>query len=38
VIKSAKTQIRDVIRMLDGIKNKLKKILDLLEKIAPELD
>lgn len=38
MIKSAKTQIRDVIRMLDGIKNKLKKILDLLEKIAPELD
>ena len=38
MIKSVKTQIRDVIRMLDGIKNKLKKILDLLEKIAPELD
>lgn len=38
MIKSAKTQLRDVIRMLDGIKNKLKKILDLLEKIAPELD
>ena len=38
MIKSAKTQLRDVIRMLDGIKNKLKKILDILEKIAPELD
>ena len=38
MIKSAKTQIRDVIRMLDGIRAKLKKILDLLEKIAPELD
>ena len=38
MIKSAKTQLRDAIRMLDGIKNKLKKILDLLEKIAPELD
>ena len=38
MIKSAKIQIKDVIRMLDGIKNKLKKILDLLEKIAPELE
>ena len=38
MINSVKTQLRDVIRMLDGIKNKLKKILDLLEKIAPELD
>ena len=38
MIKSVKTQIRDVIRMLDGIKNKLKAILDILEKIAPELD
>ena len=38
MIKSVKTQLRDVIRMLDGIKNKLKAILDILEKIAPELD
>ena len=38
MIKSVRTQLRDVIRMLDGIKNKLKSILDLLEKIAPELD
>ena len=38
MIKSAKAQLRDAIRMLEGIKNKLKAILELLEKIAPELD
>lgn len=38
MINSAKKQIIDVIRLIDGLKHKLKKILDLLEKIAPELD
>ena len=38
MIKSAKTQLRDAIRMLEGIKNKLKAILEILDKIAPELE
>lgn len=38
MIKSTKKQIIEVIRLIDGLKRKLKNILDVLEKIAPELD
>ena len=38
MIKSAKTQLREAIRILEGLKNKLKQILDLLDKIAKEVD
>lgn len=38
MIKSAKKQIVEVIRLIDGLKRKLKAILEILDKIAPELD